>query len=1486
MFSKSKLVAIICCLCLAVTSLVSASFLFNKNEKVFASEGNVGYYVQDGASVRFDNRISGLRYETVVTKEQYDAWTELYGAESTFEFHTVISYATQGAEKVDVVATGDITMHDFNEGDFVYKAAKFFDLTDNGEGEKWTDDELFEIYNSQWKAESYVKINGQVIYADSANNLRSMRSVALLNRIKETTSDAGELALLKEFTKNVSEGEFVELNDEDIYTDTNAYYYNNYADESNGITFELPSALPAGNVGTYVGANAISETDAILSNERNSITVKKAKNFLTVGESELFILDANCVNKVFVKSNVIDATEVFFADTGVERMQKVFALKHENIFINSAKKTETVTGMVDGQEETASITFYGVDRGYYVLGEDIDFAGAHVSHERNIQNAYKFYKKGSTGNYTDPDGFDMQTAIDKLTGFFGFGGTFDGNGHSITRFKVTQSGTTTVKDTTLGLTTSNRPYASRVAGLFGALAYGATIKDVAFTNINVNDNSAHMASQAVLAGYAGGSTTATGANTQNFLKIKYGTTNGTSNPSIVIDNCYFQYNQTQARATDDGNHEQRNAKPRSILREAYPGVTMFSNCVFDMANVNPISINNDSDKDGGYGIIGKIDFADANNTNVYDDCFSNCYTVSADRDGRVEPVWQYNIAKNKSGQYYVGTGKFGADADYKDLDISYDAEGENRSIEVYAKNDAENFGISHGDLIYAGLVGEENNETYVVAIPDEINGYTANKTAYVYENVYHYKNYTEMVINNNPQSTAGFSDSWVKVGGAVRWKTENAASPLPNAINVTVPDEPIIGSPVAYSVKYNGTEVDAVVNAYDDERNTLTDEEFIVDKVNKTFTIKKAGVVNVEFEYGNFEAVTESYTMDLEVALEPEIIERGEEVTYKLLCNNKEVVDAEITVNGITNSDGNVLDTANKKFILNAAGNYSITFTAYGWTTPEPITCSFFNDITHEEAIVVSANYLTEEGTVAGYSVPYEYNDKGELKATTYAKLYEEITGVVGASLTNVYTLTGETKAELNQVESSGYYYFANPGKATKAQQMVLAGDSGTVTLTNQTIITLVVEDENDFKYIPSDSTTRAGSYYLAKDFDNRNGTAYSRTNLKLSEEAVDASGNAIYLGYSFGGGYVESRDVVVEGGFQGLFDGLGHTISYLEVVGNGGLLGTYTTFTANGATLRNVKFDEFHGSMYSWGGQKDESGKKIINNSDFEAWSVLARIRIQTSNTCVGSDSQRIKLENVVIDLVNSSDFNTSAGNGKFERWSFFGLSDSSSQVFTSDKIALNNVILKYAISIQNGAQNNAGSGGLFDQYRRAGSATDIANWHRYQMQGVNNVYLISAPATNGRTAAVTSSSTTSGQMVGLPENDYDMYVEKGSIVTQGNQEQGEQYYTLSSNANIKMYTTSTTNVNNGIAGTSGWGTDGANVKTGNFIITMDYSTLTTHQVPNRNTFTAKTKPNVFFKYQGVYRYDDYTALGGAVSRVGSWAVAQDGTITWSPVA
>ena len=1395
MLNKSRLVAIMCSFCLALTSFICATLLFNKSSDTFAEDGNVGFYTVQGASVRYGTEEAGLKFQTVVTKEQYDVWKSEYGANAKFEFHTIISYANLGIIAKDVVSTSEISKHDFNNGDFIYNGAILFDL------ENKSNQEVFEIYETEYKAESRVKISGDkiaTIFADENSGARSLRSVALVNRINEMVAEESSLSqdetlALQQYTRNLNEiGEFVDLDDEDIVFESKNQFYSNYADETCGVILPVSKNISEKAKG-YVGALTTSQNQFSIQNSLSKVEFKGVKDFLTIGESERFIVDDVENNKVYV-SNVIDATEVFFNSNGVERMQEVFGIFAEEQLRNKNRKSRSITVVDDfGNSETKTFSIFG-DDGYYALGEDIDFAGQTIVHDKLISNGYAGAPYGTPpkhldfridrngdGDYTDPDDFDVQRNGLALSGWIGFGGTFDGNGYTIKNFDMKTLST----------------YSETIGGLFGALAYGATVKNLGFTNVTRSGNVYH-GTTAVLAGFAGY------FDTWKSSKDFFSTLNGDDTSfATTIDNCYFHFDESVTKASVTGSGRMF-ARPYSIVTEAVQGSIQFTNCVFDTPSFEPVSV---TDNYGGIGIIGNLTDIDGKPVLADDTSYSNCFVINQTTEsGRITPMFQRQrgeLSINGTWTLMTGTVQYEWGHDFDKNPPRYIG---SESYEIYAENDATRLGISNGDKLLTKINDGAFSLEKVNINDPKINEFDEryNKTAYVYKGINRYEDYIDMLANNPDKNSSDAFDSnvWTATNGVMVWKGLEISS---SEIQITHQPSVVLNRALALEASLFGQDIT-------DDITIIDGEGYTVDNDNKEVTVNVTTPVTVRVS----------------------------------------------AFDGCFEGEVELISTAES-------------------TVP----------------YVISANYAEVYGESDSYSVPYKTVD-GNLVATDFTEIYKDAIGSADAVLSEVFIIKGGNKQPLQTISTSGKTYvdIDDPGREPVSSQLVLQGDKGGVVLTDATTVTAVIEDADGFDYINNDATTMAGSYYLAKDFDDRidetidwNATTNSKTSEIIKYNDADYG-----IGYSFGYTPALNANDVGELAFHGLFDGLGHTISNLQVEKHG-LMGIYNAWQDGGAILRNVKFDNMSVSSVYWTGEYeiDETTgqKQKLGAISYQGYMVLGMSTYKAANTDVQT-GHRVYIENVIINLKS-------------------GLTSSVEIVGHRDKAVMNNlvqgkfdftdVIINMPVtagSDKAGVYQGHGAGGSAFVFGLGTGTVDnrfpvliITN----QGGNIDNLVVINAPHPGTKRIPMitgTRNGTLNSFLV-MYANDYDKYI--------GANGRSDVF------GDTTVYSTALEALSNNAGGSqtsnAGWGQvqmpDGSKpfVIVSNVNSLADGATWVKRHATNThssmaNTATSTTPPTIFLRMNNMNRYDTYEAYVGTglTKQHGNWLVNADGTATWNPVA
>ena len=1411
--SKSRFIAILCCLCLGLSAMMASIFLFSKHEKVFAETEVAGFYVEDGASVRFDDARTGLRFKTVVTEEQYNAWKDTYGNNATYDFHTVISYATPGDEAVDVDAVADIASHDFANGDFVYYGAIFFDLKDGSQD--LPADELAEIFAAEYKAESYVLINGDKVNAESEDTLRSIRSVAMSNVLKETVSDTAKNDILKKFIKNESEGALVAPA---LNVSAENYYYDNYRDATAGLTIALDDEIPAGTkVVGMVGATAIPETDFIVTGD--TVTVKNVAKYLAIGETEFFSLDIPALNKVISFSNVLEVTEVFYNEkdgvTGAERLNARFAIKSEgadeterlnNYFSEANKVTEIA---YDEEGVAFSMDFYNVDRGYYVLAEDITFLALNESTAKWEPSKNAEIEKYAMNHdvFTYPGG---NTGAKLNSGLFGFGGTFDGLGHTI-----------------YGLKTSYITNGYATSGLFGALAYGATVKNVAFENATKRSYENHTHAS-ILATFAGSTATVNGLakegtdlkNNYDFLVAKYG-----SEDCITIDNCYFGMDKSVVKDSDQSIFEVPKVSNATyaqgtfaVTHEGDAKFMTYSNCVLDMINQRPVYGHQDN---GGFGWIGRT----AGHTwiNNNDGIFENCYMISTQRaDGEVPTVFEHRAmtinyedgtAGTRSNWYieeiegvtYYGTKTAG----------EWDKKGTSwtnlpgNSVEFYAANDFA--AIENGTEVFSGL----DDGAWVVSADS---AYTANVTLYHYTDLYRFNNYIDMSANNTA-SIANFNDSWVKVGNAVVWKGLADKNP------------------------------DGSVNT--DLRVEITN-------------------------------LTNPGSTALEV---------GDELSVAVFYGNKDVTSAatlSTESEGIFSIEGNVITCiATGEAVLNvtaggftAAADILVTIN----NASELVVSAMYSEIYSTEGAAYSVPYVMTDGDLVATTYTALYQQAFVDNGATVTAIYEVVNGVKTAL--ELVEVDGEKYVLVSNPGNERKVYTiiieGTKGLVTLGNLTVVTGvitdDTGfkyiPSTATTRAGYYVLANDYNDKK---DNSKAYTASNSKLGDYVGSDPLGYSLGGLDLDRLAIVGSHKYAYQPFTgtFDGlGHTIDNLMVAKNGILGAFTDVDQGALLTNVIFKNYRM-AYHVWT--GAMKDGVKVKTNDMTQNIIAGLGGAYGNKQVLTADQQV--KLFNVVIEMATTDLFFNNAAYGYGEV-----------NSKGEPGEPRWSFFrwiayaDIVDGVSSITTPNsyhrsinKINLNNVIFNYAIPETMG-KFEANYGGAMILSSTNECYSDVAyRVTAYALKDVTNTYLISAPTAGGRTAWVAlgcgTSSEKSCHYVGMPIND--LQATFGTALTEftGN---GATYYSTADSSATAAY-----EMRNGNAG-CGWLTVDGN-KT--WVYTTDLAAYKAEKGEAFELFVSnlvKYQDYVFYSTPFI-RYNDYSAMATAgVSSLGNIAISATG-ISWT---
>jgi hypothetical protein len=525
----------------------------------------------------------------------------------------------------------------------------------------------------------------------------------------------------------------------------------------------------------------------------------------------------------------------------------------------------------------------------------------------------------------------------------------------------------------------------------------------------------------------------------------------------------------------------------------------------------------------------------------------------------------------------------------------------------------------------------------------------------------------------------------------------------------------------------------------------------------------------------------------------------------------------------------------------------------------------------YNQAIVTSSAYSAVKGEAKTYSVPYKY-ENGNLVATDLVEIYRDAVDDSGATLTGAYLMdNGQDKLDIIEVEDKSYVALDDPGKTPTLSSVALHGSLGVILLTNNTVVTLVVEDAAGFKYIPSTEESREGSYYLAKDFDNRRDTTIafdSLTNSLLTEVGSNGTDD-VALGYSFG----EITGSLTGNAFHGLFDGLGHKINYLYVDVHG-LLGVYNVYNDGGAELKNVMLDNMQIATICWNGNME--GTKKLSMSPGTGYIALGTVADTSGNTDA-ANRNRVYIENVILKL------------GKVHMYTEIVAAKGSGTKLaqTEGKFIFKNSIVEF--------YTTSGSSDAYLPASKAGNTLLIGAHHGSTVDGrfatllvlhqalnTYNLVVISKPTSNLRIPVVTGHNNGNANIfVALYANDYDTYVAGQEGAYEIDKGTYKIYATTPSmdGAGGSVYTS-----------TAGWGTIKVDGVTTFHIAASDASNVEWVTRMNTNnqkgTSSTGTPPTVFFKMENMYRYDTFGQYVGENASVqhGNWLVSADGTAVWEP--
>ena len=1473
--NKSKFLAGICCLCLGVASLLAGAFSFVKAPAMAEEVADPwpGFYVEQGASIRYDDVVPGIRFAVYLTKAQ---WKELYtkgeyADDTEVVFKAEIHFANRlnqdgktssGYRVVDHTVTVKALNDYFEKAENVGKpftikpAILLSNAWKDAEGNETlkSQEELYKMYANMefYLTGAGIFVNEKAIAQKTEKEglvkdytLRSVRSVAASLLAKGEVSDETQEEIAEGFIKDAN-GIKANIVPNDIKS-----YYDKYVDSGKvdvsaveGLQVTDKTKVTIGS--TKVGDRALDGTE---------LTLSRSAATLTDGETYNVLVDNG--DTIYAFKGLIAATEIFYqtnskGENGVARLNERFALTYAGASASARRDTMLSMGKVetfvkDGVEY--SMTFYDVDRGYYVLGEDIDFTGTWAT-------------RHDSKNVSVPENVailhnDINNTID-YSGLYGFGGTFDGNGYSIKNLRFNRNITT-------------------VSGMFGALAYGAKIKDVAFVDAHPRDYDEGHRAAYILAKATGSNVTAnpngiadqkTSIAVQKsnyaYLVAKYGSTEW-----VVVDNCYFHVDHTMLKdslatggftlsypynnPTDSifQRHKFSSSSPAGqyamgdfgVVYEGYSGYFKLSNCVLDIPEDEDTlgSYNN-----GGWGWIARSGYS-----NYLIDTLSsleNCYQiVDKASNGKILSGFRYHVISHKRDGDWATESYIWKDAETK-ISTGY---------EVYAANDFAD--ITDGTKVYSGL---DADGKWVVVEATEDNGYTEQTTIYHYAGLNRFDNYVEMSAKNN-NSLAGFNSSWEKVGGAVIWKS--------------------------------------LADATAEKTLDLTLSKKVGDTYEETTAIGVGDTIKVDAYY-NGSNVTGSIALS---------------------TNNADM----LTIDGNT-------------FTVAIGGEATLRVTAGSYTAEYTVVASAINNT----AVTISSNYSKVQGETDVYSMPYVLDENGNLVATDFLSLYQAYFSNNDAAVSNVYLIDASgaknTLAGV-KVNETLQYAFANAGNVKQALNIIVDGSKGYMSFADISSVTAVITDTAGFNYIPSTEESRSGYYVLGNDYNNTKRADGKFTTRQDSILGMPLGGSD-QIGYSMGGFSEERYNAFMQNettfnkymtsnqrlqnmynAFLGTFDGLGHTIDNM-FIDSVGLLGGYR-YETDGSTLKNVKLTNVRMSIYAqYTPYVDGTASVQINRSTIFATLCYAG----SASYKRLEESERINVENVVVELATTAHRNYSdfygASNGENLYWQMFRgvkhavvnedgtYKDENNYNYverSQRNVHLKDVVLTYKIGPRVGENASANGGGIVFSYVND-SSVNAALQSSYAFGAFENVYIVSAPANNGKVAFVCSEYGSKTTFLGMAKNDfYSIFSEEYNA----NGNSGLYYYHLNltdkgyvkdKSSNLYNYEFDSTCVNNYLTDstnnkniTSGWGYITTTNEDGSTSTRWVYTNdVTTYGAAGSQYECASNE--VFTKYEnGVggatctvfyatpfERYNDYKAMSDAgKTQVGNFAITADG-IVWSP--
>ena len=1376
--SKTKIFSAICCFVLGIAMVLTGAFMLNgKSNVAHADAVAPGFVIRSGAGIRYNDETPGIRFQAEVTKAQYDAWVTEYGEDQAFNFF--IDIRVKNANWIDdsskdangyayypsIVTVGNIHEHNFANGNFVVSAAIFLDITDGAGGYKTA----AEVYTMFGEAEFSVYSAGMFVNGEmaadgrswatqpdyvipAANIIDSTNSAEVTNNTARTIRSVAIACYVTRTDESMADLQWSYIIDQigysadQVITEDEEVFYDLAADTG---TFVIPNA--SGDLSTAkvtVGAQELDSANYTING--NEITLTGIKDLLGAAGSKNLIVIDNGLN-IYAFNNVVAATEIIY--TAV-RFRQVFALngwngtvtdisntidEDLNMFSGSAFKTDEnhafeESALVNG--ELVSKTFYSKSaeffRGYYVLGNDIDFfEEATYASRRPWSYDGRYLAIQHSGNSGTSQNNDKAiTGSGDLSGFFGFGGTFNGNGYAIKNV------------TLLGPTNSNSINYNTPYGIFGALAYGATVKnvsiqdvyrwncDVGTTGYDRRLQGLNNLQMAVIASFVGSSATAT--ENADYLTAKYGSTD-----AINISDIYVDLGYNTRTSIDDGlvidpfytdasgnyydvpwltNTSAVNWKgtnPNRYPQQIYlPGsfglvyglsgdAANLNNVVFEMPNTGITAFQNAS-----YGLyfgqnLSEDAIADA------ESALTNCVLVSPTATnetakGRVTPVYSNEYMAYEDGttvNKYVWTDLLsGLDTGtaydgIKKLGMAVvDSTKASNNYKVLAANDYDSVqGTLAGakSVVYAR--DAEGNWTFTLPT-DEV----AFNTKVLRSNVNRYESVSALLTDGSSENLSAtlvnlINGSQDKSGFVVTMSNQNGSSAVAK------------GDTVELTVTLNG--VDVTANAvYESTAYTFGAEG----SVNK-FIAANLGSGKIKVSYGTF-------------------------VQYITLTINEQITDVIYLA-----TDKGALDTNGAK----------------------------------------------------DYVVPYLEDANGDLNKTTFEALYKKYTENENATLLSIHVAdanyTEQTAVAYGDGDANSSFAYDNQNALVENLVYVLRGAEGPIKLAAVNAVNLVLNEVADYKAVSQTLESRQGYYVIGQDFDaNGSAEGYNKADNLLVETGnlatASGEGSSKVLGFSFGSWSKGTRrtaaaDFETEP-FYGKIDGLGHTVSNLEISGRGlfGELEWDDLVTYGAPSIKNAIFEDIRTSKYYWGGDYGADGttKLLYGGSDYVSGGenvlfTFANDWNSAANYPTGVTlSELITAENVVFDMAtsgyNSSDsfvgeaialgvdaegrsnYAISASGNPDSEYSFLAMTGHANAKWRMANTAvfkLNNVVINdwFFSDVTGISPHYSGAGAIFGFVQGIGNdwSDSIYNVDDVFYSQVSNLYVIAKSSASGRIPTLT---------------------------------------------------------------------------------------------------------------------------------------------------